>query len=220
MRRLVCSFVGLGLFAQAPEARARGGGGELWFAADVHGQWLRRLPMLESEAVETDTRAVPKGEHVVPGALALLGVQVAFGFTVDDRIVLPLSGASVGTSIGSYRRVRTSVDGSIAELHPWTTSHWTLLLPGLGVRGKDRRLQWQVLVRPGVGWTAMGGQVAAAGQAAELSATASTFTLRAEGELCRRLDPVSRVCLFAGPTLYEHGWLNGGLAGLRWEGGP
>ncbi len=187
---------------------------------DVHATWMRGLPSLHTDSVETNTRTVRAASVQVPGGLTFLGVQLAAGFTVDDRLILPLAGVSLGSAIGSYRPVHTSLDGSIARLHPWASTQFTALMPGLGFRGKERRLQWQVLARPGYTWLVMGGSVAAAGDSAEFRATRGLFTLRAEGELCRRLDPESRLCLFVGPTVYEHGWFNGGQGGLRWETGP
>jgi hypothetical protein len=52
------------------------------------------------------------------------------------------------------------------------------------------------------------------------SVFAVTLGVRADAEVCRRLDPIERACLFVSPALYEFSALNGGSIGLRWEVGP
>lgn len=193
---------------------------EGWASLDLHATWMRGVPSMHTEQTETPTRTVPGASAAVPGGLAFLGVQAAAGYTVDDRIVLPLIGASVAGALGGYRPVHTSLDGSIARLDPWTSTLASLLLPGLGLRGKERRWQWQLLARPAVSWLAMRGNVAAAGESVELVAARGLFSVRAEGEVCRRLAPDARLCVFLGPTIWERGFLSGGQGGLRWETGP
>jgi hypothetical protein len=187
---------------------------------DLVSTWLRRSPAFETESVETSARTVPGGSITVPHGLVFLGAQVSGGWVFGDRLVMPTLGAGLSAAVGSHRPVRASLDGSIAELRPWSALRAVLLLPGLGVRGKERRLQWQVVVRPSYALVTTNGSVAAGPEAVPIHGRASSLNVSAEGELCRRLDPTSRVCLFVGLTLYEHHAWNGGQLGLRWEAGP
>jgi hypothetical protein len=121
--------------------------------------------------------------------------------------------------------VITGLDGSIVHLQTWTSKMATLLLPGFGVRAVRRRWMFELSARGVLSVAWMTATVADAGSSLDLteqndSVLAVTLGARADAEVCRRLDPVERACLFVSPVLYEFSAFNGGSIGLRWEVGP
>ncbi|MBI2395012.1 MAG: hypothetical protein HYV09_35910 [Deltaproteobacteria bacterium] len=204
-----------------PASARAGHGGTLSWAFDAHAHWLRAWPNVRSEPASSYLRELPSREHSIPGGATFGGVQAIYGAVLDDRWVLPILGVGVATTVGRYGAAPTSVDGSIAQLHPWTGRYWTLLLPGFGLRAKDRRWMGQLVVRPGVAWLSLDGEIAVGGETVEMNAsTKGLFFLRAEVEACRRFDPESRLCTFIAPSIWEHRFLGGAQVGLRWEMGP
>jgi len=205
-----------------PASAEAANGTAVSFTIDAHGQWLRALPTVQTEQTEIGLRSsLPETKHRLPGGAAFVGAQAIYGVVIDDRWIYPLVGVGVGTAAGRYRPTPASVDGSIAQLNLWTARYYTLLLPGIGMRGKDRRWMGQIVLRPGIAWLALDGHIASGAHPFEMTANAkASFFVRAEIEACRRLDPVSRVCAFLAPSLYEHTWFGGAQLGLRWEMGP
>lgn len=191
------------------------------FTVDMHAQWLRAWPTVRNEPRTSELRDLPTREHAMPGGAALGGAQAIYGVVVDDRFIYPLLGVGIATAVGRYSPAPSNVDGSIASLHPWTARYYTLLLPGFGLRAKDRRWMGQLVVRPGIAWLSLDGEIAVGGEPFEMKASAKgSFVLRAEAEACRRFDPVSRLCAFIAPSIYEHRFFGGAQIGLRWEMGP
>jgi hypothetical protein len=185
--------------------------------------WMRRLPdhLRTTAPVVLPSRVLPQATAVgtTESGLTMLGAMTDASLTIDDRITVPVLGLHVATAVGPYDTILTQADGSIARLRPWTAYRLDLLLPGVGVRHKHRRLMFAALVRPGVAFLRMGSSIAGGGERAEVALSAAAFTVQLELEACRRLDPLSRACVVFAPKLYEWHVANGATLGLRWEWG-
>jgi hypothetical protein len=190
---------------------------------DVREHWYRSMPRLSLTGTqETWLRTIEGGELPSTGSQHFLAAFLDSGFIANDRLEFPVFGIGGAGAIGSSPRVITSLDGSMIELKPWTTGMVNFLLPGVGVRFKERR--WMFAARARFSGTIlwMSGAVAAGGDVIPLdsSPTATGFGIRAEVEVCRRMDPTNRLCLLVSPHVLEFGVMNGGSVGLRWEIGP
>lgn len=188
----------------------------------VHHQ--TRIPSLRLADGSGDTsfRSV-RGQ--LPGAdasVTTVGGQFDASILFDDRYRLVIGGLGAYTAIGPSPRVLTSLDGSPAELRPWTTLRVEFVLPGLDMRFKHRRWMFAAGARVGLGVTWMDAAIVSGAGKEDLSPRpyALGVFVRGNVEACRRLDPVQRACVVAAPTLYDHGWLTGAQLGLRWEWGP
>lgn len=180
---------------------------------------MRRTPTFSSKSLETNARVFGAGRVPTDRSLALVGPSLDVELTLDDRWRVPIIGGATYWAAGSYDRVVTSLDGSIASVRPWSAFRADLLLPGIGRRWKHRRNMWGVSLRSGVSFMQMGGSVASAAESDALELSAATFVLQAEIEACRRLDPTTRICLQVAPRLYEHELMNGLTFGIRMEWG-
>ena len=181
--------------------------------------WLRSMPSLKNPSTTTAARVVPEGK--IPFGTSFTGVGAMFdmGISTDDRWTIPLLGFGGYGAVGSYDGLVTSADGSIARLRPWSTYEIDILLPGLGYRMKRRRFMFSATLRTGFAYVATGGSIAGGESYVPITATATTAIFQAEVEACRRLDPLTRVCLHVAPRIYEFGFLNGATFGLRVEWG-
>jgi hypothetical protein len=181
--------------------------------------WMRSLPALTTPSVTTAAREVPESRVPIGGSLTWAGAGFDLGMSVDDHIVIPGFGLAGYGAVGSYDTIVTAADGSIARVRPWSAYRLDVLLPGLGYRTKHRRFMFEVSLRTGVSGMYMGGSIA--GGAAESSTSLSAYSpvLQAEIEACRRLDPVTRVCVQLAPRIYDFGFMNGATLGLRVEWG-
>lgn len=188
-------------------------------AGTAGAAWMRSLPALSSPSTMTAAREVPEARIPVGGSLTWAGAGFDVGATVDDRIVVPGIGIAGYGAVGSYDTVVTSADGSIARVHPWTAYRLDVLLPGIGYRWKHRRFMFQTSVRTGVSAIYMGGSIAGGASDVATSLSAYSGVLEVQLEACRRLDPVTRVCLQVAPRIYDFGFMNGGTLGLRVEWG-
>lgn len=189
-------------------------------ATMMSGGWLRETPDLTANKVSTTARDIRKGTLASRGGLGMIGFGGDAELTIDDRWRLPLIGGNLWWAIGSYDATRTTFDGSIASVHPWTAFRGDILLPGVGRRWKMRRNMLGFAIRTGVSWIHVKADVAAGADTTALDTTqAVTFLVQAEIEACRRLDPTTRVCLQIAPRVYEHSLLNGASIGLRMEWG-
>ncbi len=204
--------------ALAPEALASEVAFESSF--DVYARALRTTPRFTYHAVQNDLRALDGGKVSSTGAASFLGASIDLGLAVDDRFLLPLLGIGGGVSLGSHARVLTSIDGSMVELRPWTMLEGEVLLPGLGVRFKERRWLFAAALRTGYSFMSMKGSVTNLVGTSDLDLGATSFALRLPVEACRRLDPMERACFVVTPHLYEFGWATGASVALRWEWGP
>lgn len=181
------------------------------------------------------TRAIPdlhlreeptlSSRETVSGTLPTAGGFRAFGGFADaalvlrPRVTVPLFGLGGYFPVGDHAPVRSAVDGSIATVQPWRMFAIDVLGPGLGLRTIERRYFFEATVR--VAMLYMGGkaEIAAGREAVEVDVQAVAFGARAELSACRRLDPVSRVCLSLAPRLFEVRALNGASLSLTWAWG-
>lgn len=181
--------------------------------------WTRSMPALKSPSVLTAAREVPESNVKTGGALVLAGGAFDLTAVFDDRYVMPAVGFAAYGAVGSYSTISTSADGSIAHANPWTTYEIDALLPGIGYRVKRRRFMFGASLRTGVSWMHMSGSVAGGAGETAVSLSALSLLVQAELEACRRLDPVTRVCLHVAPRLSGFGVMNGATFGLRVEWG-
>jgi hypothetical protein len=212
-----CGALGLGL-AVPRAAEGRESHLELEGAADLHMSHYFRTPQLSLG--DSDTRVNNGAKFPSVGPLTLGGVGFDAGVALDDRIMFPILSFGFNTALGQSPRVVSSVDGSFADVRPWTAWMYDIGLPGLGFRFKERRWLFSILIRPGVSYLSMNGAVASGPDTHDVTMTALSLYARVQVEACRRIDPTQRVCLFVAPSVYEFGFGTGGTAGIRWEIGP
>lgn len=178
------------------------------------------MPSLSSTSIaSTPARNVGEGKIPIGGSLVAIGAGFDLGVTVDDRWVVPLLGFAGYGTIGTYDTVVTSIDGSIARVRPWSTYEIDALLPGIGYRWKKRRFLFSASLRSGVVALGANGSIAGGTESTPISLSGISGLLQAEIEACRRLDPVTRVCLQVAPRIYNFGFMNGATFGLRVEWG-
>ncbi len=135
----------------AAEARAGSRGTVLDFSVDVRDTYYAKMPTFTlSDPTSTPLRTVGAGTLPSVGPEHFLTFGFDCGLATDDRLLIPLLGMTLGGAIGSTPRVITSLDGTIAEMHPWTAFAITVLLPGIGVRAKERRWMFAASARPTV----------------------------------------------------------------------
>jgi hypothetical protein len=217
-RLLVAAAAAALASAIAPAARASNVAFEGSF--DVYARFMRTTPRFTYHPVENELRELGGGKVDSTGAASFLGASLDLGLAVDDRWILPLLGIGGAVSLGSHARVLTSIDGSMVELRPWTMLAGEVLLPGFGVRFKERRWLFAASVRTGYAFMSMRGTVTDLVGTSDLDLSASSFALRLPVEACRRIDPMERACLVVTPHLYEFGWATGASVAVRWEWGP
>ena len=160
------------------------------------------------------------GSVAIGRGLTFVGVGATIGVVIEDRTWVPALHLEVATVVGRSPAIVTGFDGSIGEVHPWTGKHVALHMLGIGARAKHRRWMVEGSLMPGLSAIWMSASYATADDATATNALLISFSLRAELTGCRRLDPVTRVCVVLAPNVYEHGFFNGGALGLRWEVGP
>jgi hypothetical protein len=192
---------------------------------DVRDVWVRQMPQIQlNSPVDTSLRTLPPGTLPSTGSQQFLAFTWDTAATANDRWLIPLFGLQFGWAIGSSPAVVTSLDGSIVQMRPWSSDLFTVLLPGFGVRIKERRWMIEAAVRGVVSVAWMNITVASGASSQDLTDGQPLFAvglgLRADLEACRRIDPVQRACVFVSPALYEFSPFNGGSIGLRWEVGP
>lgn len=156
------------------------------------------------------------------GSLTTVGGLADVSILFDDRYRLVLGGFGAYGAVGPSPRVLTTIDGSPAELRPWTSARLDFVLPGLDMRFKHRRWMFAVGARGGIAVLWMSASIVSANAKEDLSPSpyAASAFVRGNVEVCRRLDPVQRACVVAAPSLYDYGWFTGAQLGLRWEWGP
>lgn len=207
----------LGAVALAPDVARADVGAELAFGAGV---LVTSLPSPTAASLTT-SRTIPGDARIPTGGryVGMLGAHVDAVLALDRHTILPLFGAAGYGAVGSFDTIVTSVDGSIARVHPWTSARLDLLLPGFGLRGVHRRFAGSAVLRSGIGGAWVGGELAEGTEAVPFSSARITPLLQLEVEACRRLDPAQRLCLVAAPRLHDFGWLTGLGVALRWEVG-
>jgi hypothetical protein len=218
--RIAALAVGLAAgVANLMSARAAHADVDFQLAGSAGAAWMRSIPALSSPSTMTAAREVPAARIPVGGSLTWAGAGFDLGATVDDRIVVPGIGIAGYGAVGSYDTVVTSADGSIARVHPWSAYRLDVLLPGIGYRWKHRRFMFETSIRTGISALYMGGSIAGGTSDVATSLSAYSGVLEVQLEACRRLDPVTRICLQAAPRIYDFGFMNGGTLGLRVEWG-
>jgi hypothetical protein len=218
--RTVAIVVGLATsVAIGGSARSARADVDFQLAGTAGAAWMRALPTLSSPSTTTAAREVPEARIPIGGSLTWAGAGFDLGATVNDRIVVPGIGIAGYGAIGSYDTVLTSADGSIARAHPWTAYRLDILLPGIGYRWKHRRFMFETSLRTGISAMYMSGSIAGGSGDVATSLSAYSAVLEVQVEACRRLDPVTRVCLQVAPRIYDFGFMNGGTLGLRVEWG-
>jgi hypothetical protein len=193
---------------------------------DVRAIVLRQMPaMVLQSPYDTSTRTLPSGALASTGPQTLVGATYDVGIAIGRRWLVPLFGLEFAWAVGSSPDVVAGLDGSIVHLHTWTSKMATFLLPGFGWRAVRRRWMFELSARGVVSIAWMTATVADGSSSLDLSdqndsVFAATVGVRADAEVCRRLDPIQRACLFVSPAIFEFSALNGGSIGLRWEVGP
>lgn len=178
-------------------------------------------PSVSITSASTSTRTFGGATRPLNVAMGFAGVRMGMDFVIGDRWIVPLVGIGFSGAVGVYSDWLTSVDGTAVRVHPAGGFLADADILGLGVRFKKRRWMFEARVAPGVAM--MGLPVAAADGKTWTDLDpplALSPTLRASLSLCRRLDPMERVCAMVVPNVYEWGWGNGGSISLRWEMGP
>jgi hypothetical protein len=181
--------------------------------------WMPSLPALKSPSTLTAAREIPESSVKTGGTLVSAGGAFDLTAVIDDRYVVPMVGCAAWGAIGSYSTIVTSADGSIARASPWTTYQVEMLLPGVGYRMKRRRFMFGASIRTGISWMHMSGAVAGGAGETLVALSGTSPLVQLELEACRRLDPLTRVCLQVAPRLYDFGVMNGATFGLRVEWG-
>lgn len=188
-------------------------------AMGANARWLRSTPALTAPPILTSARDLPSGSVPMRGGQTMAGGYADIGLVLDDRVVVPVLGGGIYHAAGSYDAVITSRDGSVVRARPWTTFSAELLLPGIGYRVKRRRWLVSAALRTGVSYLVMEGVMASGADADPTDLSAGTFLLQAELDVCRRLDPTTRLCVSASPRIYEYEPMNGAMLGIRAEWG-
>jgi hypothetical protein len=210
-----CALVGSLGVASAARADV-----DFQIAMGAGASWIRSMPALKTTGLtSTAARDVPPGKVALGGSLVALGGSLDIAVSADDRFIFPLLGFAGYGAVGSYDRITTSLDGSIASVRPWSAYQLDVLLPGIGYRLKRRRFLFSAGLRTGIEWLAAGGSVAAGAESAPITLIGVAALVRAELEACRRLDPATRVCVQVAPRIYDFGFLNGATFAVRVEWG-
>jgi len=215
MRRLAI-LLGIAIVAAATPARADV---DFQLAGTAGAAWTRSLPALTTPSVTTAAREVPESRVPIGGSLTWVGAGFELGMTIDDHIVIPGFGIAGYGAVGSYDAIVTAADGSIARVRPWSAYRLDVLMPGIGYRVKHRRFMFEASLRTGISAMYMGGSIAGGASESETKLSAFSGVLQAELEACRRLDPVTRLCVQVAPRIYDFGFMNGATLGLRVEWG-
>ncbi len=207
----------MGLFAVTP-ARAQ----RLELVGSVDGaiEYVTAAPSGKFTAPSDDQPRTLSGKAVRgdygPLTFMSVGAELSIGY---GSWIFSVLGARVGGAIGPYSAALRSVDGSPVRLRPW--SAWHADVTGLGLRYRKNLRRWSV----GAGFTLGAGFLivpADVGYGAESipgNVMTPTWMLRGSVEGCRRLDPVTRVCVAFMPYIHQYKWFDGGALALRWEVG-
>jgi hypothetical protein len=226
IRHLLALSVALMVLGVAGAARARGYGlgGELW--VEGAGTYMPNsgpgAPTLDVSGATSSARTQGVSGTTPPFGFAtgFFGVRGGLDFVTSDRWIIPVIDVGFYGIMGQYSDVLTSADGSLLRLHPAGTIMFDVELLGFGVRFKHRRWMFEATLKPGVALMAVPAAIAAGPSWNDIDAlNSASFTLRASLSLCRRLDPLERVCASVTPNIYQWGWGNGGSVSLRWEFG-
>lgn len=202
-------------------ARAQAMGGLGWQAhVDAQITRLAEVPSVSLTMPEGSPSPGRRGELGPAGGSTLVGFGSGSALIFRDRYVLPLFGLEMAFSVGRRPTVYASADGAVVTMNPWNTQRFSFLLPGAGLRWKHRRWMWGASLIPGLSMTVMAVQIGSGADTLAAKANAIDLLIRGTFEVCRRLDPESRVCVVGGLNIHDGIFLNGGVMALRMEMGP
>ena len=153
----------------------------------------------------------------LPSTTFYAGAGVGFGL-LSKHFVMPLFAFDMYSAAGLYDEQRSSLDGSITHLRPWTGNLYDFGFGGFGLRFNERRWTFSLTARTGVTYETMGADTAYGSATYDLSPSQLYVYLRADVEVCRRLDPLERLCLVASPNIYAYDQtFSGGMLSFRYE---
>jgi len=187
---------------------------------DASVQWQRDLPSTSLPRAIDEGRRVNSGALPSTGPSTLLAYGAGLDFVLRDRYIIPLMAFETAWSLGRRPTVYGAVDGSIVEMHPWKAWQMSVFLGGFGARWKQRRWAFSAVGQAGVSLTFLDVDVASGVEREKRLTLGVHFAARGTGEVCRRLDPVERVCVVGAVNIFQESFFNGGALGLRWEFGP
>jgi hypothetical protein len=203
-------------------AHGYGIGGQLWFEAT--GTYMPNnmagSPTLDVSAVSSNARQqnITGSTPAFGFATGFFGVRTGLDFVTSDRWIFPVIDVGFYGAVGMYPDVLTSADGTFFRLHPAGMMMFDAEFLGFGVRFKRRRWMFEATIKPGVALLAVPAAVSNGPGWTDIDAlNGASPTLRASLSLCRRLDPMERICASITPNIYQWGWGNGGSVSLRWE---
>ena len=146
--RLTAVGSALATLVAASSASARPGRLDGELSVDVRDYYLRSMPKFElSDPTQTTGRNVGTGTLPSTGEQHFLAMGFDTALVLNQRLQLPMFGLYGGGAIGQSPRVISSVDGTFVTLKPWTAGALTVLLPGVGLRFKERRWMFNASVR-------------------------------------------------------------------------
>jgi hypothetical protein len=206
-------------------AHARGYGldGQLWVEGE--GTYMPNAtgaPSFDASNVAVPGRTQPVSGSTGPfgSSMGFFGVRGGLDLVSQGRFIIPLIDIGFYGILGAYADTYTDAGGAPFRLHPAGSMMFDVELLGFGVRFKHRRWMFEGTVKPGVALFVMPAAVYGAQGWTDIDPlTGVSPTLRASLSLCRRLDPVDRLCASVTPNIYQWGWGNGGSVSLRWEFG-
>lgn len=202
-------------------ARAQTAGGVVGQAhLDAMVTRLTEVPDVSLTMPDASPSPGRQGRLGPTGGSTLVGLGGGAALVFRDRYVLPMFGMEVSFSVGRRPTTYASVDGSVVAMNPWNTQRFSFLLPGAGLRWKHRRWMWGASLVSGVSMTVTEVKVGAGAETLGAKASAVDLLIRGNVEVCRRLDPESRVCIVGGLNVHDGTFLNGGVMALRMEMGP
>ena len=214
---LVLSPVLFTLFSTFFAADARADGVSVYGTASVDGEMVPGHDLHVSSGNFMRTSSGIGGTLRLDSAVFYTGAGVGLGLRTR-HLVIPLFSWDILSAAGGYDEERTSIDGSIVHVRPWANSLMDFGIGGFGYRADKRRWSFAATGRFGFNWqSAAADSVYGAGNE-ELGASQFSPYLRLDLEVCRRLDPLERVCLVASPNVYAYDQtFHGGVLSFRYE---
>lgn len=197
------------------------------FGFDLRHEWMRPVPSLKVHEQTGELRDVRDGRLPSYGAQHFLGLGLDMAWAYRDRWVFPLIGVTLATAVGPSSRAVSSLDGAIVEVRGWTSRYVGVALPGLGLRFKERRWMFQGLARPYLENVWVNASLFQGVHSQDLEGVwGVAASIRLDAEVCRRLDPETRLCVLVAPRLFSFAAgapVGAPLAGagfaVRWEVG-
>jgi hypothetical protein len=153
----------------------------------------------------------------VPSTTFYASAEISFGVQTK-HLVFPVFSLGTSGAVGEYAEQRSSIDGSIAHIRPWTGNLYDFGFGGLGYRFDHRRWTFAATARAGITIETMGADAAYGSSTSELKPDQGFFYVRADLEACRRLDRLERLCLVVSPNVFAFDQtFHGGMLSFRYE---